>query len=115
MSHGSGAACEQHAKARGVFLRTPSKAKRAARIDAQIRASVIDSDGNVVTAEVLDISKEGCRLRTDAFLRIGETIQIVTEDRVIHPAEVRWALGGEAGAQFIEPVKLDEGGHSPSV
>lgn len=96
-------------------MRTPGKAKRAARIDAQIKASVIDSDGNVVTAEVLDISKEGCRLRTDAFLRIGETIQIVTEDRVIHPAQIRWALGGEAGAQFIEPMQLDDGDHSPRV
>lgn len=96
-------------------MRTPGKIKRAPRIDAKIKATVVDSDGNVVDAQVLDISREGCRLKTDAFLRIGETIQIVTEDKIIHPAQVRWALGGEAGAQFIEPVKLSEGDHTPTV
>nr|WP_294849214.1 PilZ domain-containing protein [uncultured Sphingomonas sp.] len=96
-------------------MRTPGKIKRAPRIDAQIKATVVDSDGNVVAAEVLDISKEGCRLRTEAFLRIGETIQIVTEDKVIHPAQVRWALGGEAGAKFAEPVKLGDDDQGPVI
>lgn len=90
-------------------MRTPGKIKRAVRIDANIKASVIDSDGNVVAAEVLDVSKEGCRLRTDAFLRIGETIQIITDEKIIHPATIRWSLGGEAGAEFIEPVRLPQG------
>lgn len=93
----------------GGVLRTPGKIKRAVRIDANIKASVIDSDGNVVAAEVLDVSKEGCRLRTEAFLRVGETIQIVTPEKVIHPATIRWSLGGEAGAEFIEPVQLPQG------
>lgn len=70
---------------------------------------MIDSDGNVVKVEVTDISREGCRMKTDAFLRIGETIQIITTDQIIHPAQIRWAIGGEAGAQFIEPVSLAEG------
>lgn len=88
--------------------RAPGQTKRAPRIDAEIVANVIDSDGNVVAARILDISREGCRILTDAFLRIGETIQIVTEDKTIHPARIRWALGGEAGAQFVEPVNLPE-------
>ena len=80
--------------------------KRAARVDTHIRATVADSDGETCPVIVTDISREGCRLETDATLTIGEMIEIQIDRYGSYPAQVRWALGNEAGAVFLEPVVL---------
>ncbi len=55
---------------------------------------------------VIDISKEGCRLETDGTLKIGEMVQLQVPKYGTFPAQIRWALGNEAGAVFLEPVFL---------
>lgn len=87
-------------------MRKLSSNERAPRVDTQLLATVTASDGAVVPVTVLDISREGCRLRCDGDLQSGERIAINVERYGSYPAEVRWAKGGEAGAVFLEPVVL---------
>lgn len=87
-------------------MREPGEIKRAPRVDTRYKASLIDSDGGVVPVVVIDISKEGCRLETDGLLKIGEMVQLQVPKYGIFPAQVRWAVGNEAGAVFLEPVSL---------
>ena len=67
---------------------------------------MIDSDGGEHTVLVTDISREGCRLETAELLKIGENVQIEVPKYGTYPAQIRWALGNECGAVFLEPVFL---------
>jgi len=88
-------------------MREPGEIKRAPRVDTRFKASLIDSDGGVVPVLVIDISKEGCRLEADGSLKIGEKVQLKVPKYGTFPAQIRWAVGNEAGAVFLEPVFLD--------
>ncbi len=87
-------------------MREPGIIKRAPRVETHIRGTVADSDGETMAVVVTDISREGCRLETDGTLVIGEKIQLQIDRYGSYPAQVRWALGNEAGAVFLEPVQL---------
>lgn len=87
-------------------MREPGFIKRAPRVDTRFPASLTDSDGHKVPVVVLDISREGCRLETDGSLKIGEKVELEVPKYGNFPAQIRWALGSEAGAVFLEPVFL---------
>ena len=89
-------------------MREPGQIKRAPRIDTSIEAVVTDSDGSTVPVVVIDISSEGCRMETDGSLKIGEKVDLHVGRYGKFPAQIRWALGNEAGAVFLEPVFLPE-------
>jgi hypothetical protein len=89
-------------------MREPGQIKRAPRVDTRFSTKLTDSDGNTIDVTVIDISREGCRLQTtDGLLRIGENVQIEVPKHGTFPAQIRWALGNEAGAVFLEPVFVD--------
>ena len=88
-------------------MREPGHIKRPPRVDTRIETFLTDSDGNRMPVVVIDISQAGCRLETSAMLRIGEKVQIEVPKYGTFPAQVRWALGNEAGAVFLEPVFVD--------
>lgn len=87
-------------------MRRPSNNDRAPRVDTQLPATVTMSDGSVVPVRVLDISREGCRLKGADELHTGDRIAINVDRYGSYPADVRWAKGDEAGAVFVEPVVL---------
>jgi hypothetical protein len=87
-------------------MREPGHIKRAPRVDTHIDAALTDCDGSRMEAVVLDISREGCRLETDGTLKIGEKIELHVPRFGTFAAQVRWAMGNEAGAVFQEPVIL---------
>ena len=87
-------------------MREPGEIKRAPRVDTRFKATLIDSDGGKHSVVVRDISREGCRLETSELLRIGEKVQLEVPKYGTYPAQIRWALGNEAGAVFLEPVIL---------
>lgn len=89
------------------FMREPGFIKRSPRVDINFATTLTDSDGNIVAVKVVDLSRDGCRLETDADLKIGENVRIEVPKYGSFPAQIRWALGNEAGAVFLEPVFLD--------
>jgi hypothetical protein len=88
-------------------MREPGHIKRAARVDTRIETFLTDSDGNRIPVVVIDISRDGCRMETSAMLRISEKVQIEVPKYGTFAAQIRWALGNEAGAVFLEPVFVD--------
>ena len=88
-------------------MREPGHIKRAARVDTRIETFLTDSDGNRMPVVVIDISRDGCRLETSAMLRISEKVQLEVLKYGTFAAQIRWALGNEAGAVFLEPVFVD--------
>ena len=88
-------------------MREPGHIKRAARVDTRVETFLTDSDGNRIPVVVIDISRDGCRMETSAMLRISEKVQIEVPKYGTFAAQIRWALGNEAGAVFLEPVFVD--------
>ena len=85
--------------------RNIGEVKRAKRIDVDHEGWLIDSDGGQAKVRVLDLSADGCRLETDGVLKIGEDVQLRVGRSGDYPAQVRWALGNEAGLKFTGPAQ----------
>lgn len=89
-------------------MRQPGEIKREPRVDTQFRATLIDSTGSEHRVIILDLSKSGFRLRTEEMFRIGEKVSLRTGRYGDVPAQIRWALGEEAGGLFLEKVELGD-------
>lgn len=87
-------------------MREPGFIKRAPRVDTHFQTSLTDSDGGKMPVVVTDISREGCRLETDGSLKIGEQVELEVPKYGTYSAQIRWAMGNQAGAVFLEPVFL---------
>ena len=93
------------------MIKAPKFVPRTPRIDARHPAVLIDSDGNQMPVTVTDLSNRGFRIEAEETLFIGENIKIGEHVhlRVARygdfPAQLRWALGCEAGGLFLEPVQ----------
>ena len=78
--------------------------KRAPRIDLRRRAVLVDSDGGQCEVTILDVSSGGFRLEAPAPPRVGERVTLRVEHGAEFPAQIRWALGNEAGGIFLAAV-----------
>lgn len=87
--------------ARGSETADPS---RELRRNVALEVSVCPAEGDRFEAVVTDISREGCQLRTDAPLKVGDAVVVKHEVLGTLPAEVRWACAGRAGLQFARSL-----------
>lgn len=78
--------------------------KRAPRIDLKRPAVLIDSDGCESAVTILDVSSGGFRLEVSEGSRIGEFVTLRVERGQEFPAQIRWALGSQAGGVFLAGV-----------
>jgi hypothetical protein len=88
-------------------MRTPGEIKRAPRVDLRRPATLISSDGARVEVIILDVSSGGFRLEVSEHLRIGERVTLRGEHGEEFPAQIRWALGEEAGGVFLAPADYE--------
>ena len=59
------------------------------------------ADGTSQTVVITDISRQGCQLRTEVPLRVGETVTLKHDVLGSVSAQVRWACAGRAGLLFL--------------
>lgn len=84
--------------------RVPGYIKRAPRIDLQRPAILIDSDGNEQIVTILDVSSGGFKAQCLETLRIGEVVTLRVDGSGDIQAQIRWALGDQAGGVFLSEV-----------
>jgi len=82
--------------------------KRAPRVDLRRPAILVDSDGRESEVIILDVSSGGFRLEVSDGPRIAEFVTLRVEHGVEFAAQIRWALGDQAGGVFLTPVKLED-------
>ena len=87
-------------------FRDRSQIKRAPRIDTRHEAIVVDTQGRKYAATVLDLSSGGFRVKSEETFKIGEYVAIRVTGYGDFSAQIRWALGGEAGGVFLDPIAL---------
>ena len=90
------------------MARTPGIIKRAPRVDVRRQVMLVNSDGVESPATILDISSGGFRLEISETPRIGEHVSLRVERGEQFPAQIRWALGNEAGGVFLAPINWDQ-------
>ncbi|MDQ3077543.1 MAG: PilZ domain-containing protein [Pseudomonadota bacterium] len=82
--------------------------KRAPRVEGRHDALLVSSDGRQSSVVVLDLSGGGFRIQSDEMLKIGEYVALRVDRYGDFPAQIRWALAGEAGGVFLEPIVLPD-------
>ncbi len=60
----------------------------------------------MIPVTVTNLTAGGFRIEGTEFLRIGEYVGLQVEHYGEFPAQIRWALGTEAGGVFRESVTL---------
>jgi hypothetical protein len=90
------------------MARTPGIIKRAPRVDVRRTVVLINSDGMESAATILDVSSGGFRLEVTETPRIGEHVSLRVEHGEQFPAQIRWALGTEAGGIFLAPINWEQ-------
>ena len=88
-------------------MKDPSFAERPPRVAAMHNAILIDSDGGELPVTITEISAGGFRLRADETLVIGEKVRLRVDKYGDFAAQIRWALGNNAGGAFLERPKVD--------
>jgi PilZ domain-containing protein len=86
------------------MVRPPGIVKRAPRVDIRRAAVLVSADGGEADVVILDISSGGFRLKVEECPKIGEFVTLRVEHGEEFPAQIRWALGAEAGGVFLAPV-----------
>lgn len=89
------------------MVREQGISKRAPRIDLRRPAVMVDSEGREHDVTILDVSSGGFRLETAESPRIGEFVALRVERGEEFQAQIRWALGNEAGGVFLTAVGSD--------
>ncbi len=86
------------------MARIPGFIKRSPRVDLRRPAVLIDAQGAEIAVTVTDVSSGGFRLEVSETPRIGEHVTLRVERGAEYPAQIRWALGKEAGGIFLTHV-----------
>ncbi len=87
-------------------MREIGEIKRGPRVATDLKATMMREGGQELEVIITDISKDGFKLATETPLKIGERIDLRVPKTGDVPAQIRWALGGEAGGVFLAPLPL---------
>jgi hypothetical protein len=83
-------------------------ARRAQRRATDAPSTMRTDGGDPVDVLVLDLSRSGIRIMTDADLGIGQEISIGLAGAGVTRAFVTWARGGEYGCAFERPIGVED-------
>ena len=89
--------------------RYPGHISRKPRVNVAHDATLVMADGSEHLVTITDVSSGGFHLKTDDTLPIGSRVFLRVARYGDFPAQIRWALGSEAGGVFLEPVELPQG------
>ncbi len=86
--------------------RIPGQVPRTHRIEVAHDATLVLADGSEHKVTITDVSSGGFRLQTADTVPIGEHVFLRVPRYGDFPAQIRWALGTDAGGIFLETVNL---------
>ena len=79
---------------------------RRERIPVSHDATLVTEQGVEHSVTITDVSTGGFRLHSEVTLPIGEHVVLRVERYGDFPAQIRWALGPDAGGVFLQPINL---------
>jgi hypothetical protein len=85
-----------------------SDRRRAARLPVELDAKMRELGANGVEARVVNISERGFMAVSDARFEVGSRVWLMLPGRGRANAVVKWTAGDKLGAEFAEPISLDD-------
>ena len=95
-------------KARIAEIPAPNDRRRAPRLPVEIDARVRELGAIGVEARVLNISERGFMAESDGRFEVGSRVWLMLPGRDRANALVKWTAGDRLGAEFAEPITLDD-------
>jgi hypothetical protein len=82
--------------------------RRAHRLPIEIDATVRELGANGIEARVLNISESGFMAQSEGSFEVGSRVWLMLPGRGRANAVVKWIAGDKLGAEFAEPISLDD-------
>ena len=82
--------------------------RRNHRLPIELEATVRELGANGIEARVLNISEHGFMAQTEGAFEVGSRVWLMLPGRGRANAVVRWIAGDKLGAEFAEPISLDD-------
>jgi hypothetical protein len=95
-------------KARMGETADPRDRRQSPRVKVELDVTMRELGANGVEARVLNISEHGFMAATEGLFEVGARIWLMLPGRERANAIVKWTAGDRLGAQFAEPISLDE-------
>ena len=86
----------------------PADRRRHVRHPVDIEARVRELGANGVEARILNISESGFMAETDGCFEVGARVWLMLPGRERANALVKWTAGDKIGAEFAEPISLED-------
>jgi hypothetical protein len=80
--------------------------RRERRATLNCDAVLTEDDGFTLDVVVVDVSKDGFRLRSVAELDLGSKVSLQRKNVAPVRCEIRWSCGHEAGGIFLDPITI---------
>src|SRR6476659_7985101 len=85
-----------------------SDRRQASRLPVELEAKMRELGASGVEAKVLNISERGFMAATDAHFEVGSRVWLMLPGRDRANAVVKWIAGDKIGAEFAEPISVDD-------
>ena len=85
-----------------------SDRRRASRLPVELEARMRELGASGVEAKVLNISESGFMATTDARFEVGSRVWLMLPGRDRANAVIKWTAGDKIGAEFAEPISIDD-------
>ena len=82
--------------------------RRNQRLPIELDATVRELGANGIEARVLNISEHGFMAESEGAFEVGSRVWLMLPGRGRANAVVRWIAGDKLGAEFAEPISLDD-------
>jgi hypothetical protein len=86
----------------------PRDRRQSPRIKVELDVTVRELGASGVEARVLNISEHGFMAEADGRFEVGSRVWLMLPGRERANAIVKWTAGDRLGAQFAEPISLDD-------
>lgn len=94
-------------KARIANAVDPADRRRSSRVAVEIDARVRELGSEGSEARVVNMSDTGFMAESNGSFEVGSRVWLILPGRDRASAIVRWTAGNKLGAEFAEPVSLD--------
>ena len=85
-----------------------SDRRQSTRFDVELDARVRELGSEGIEARILNISESGFMAQVESLFDVGTRVWLMLPGRDRANAVVKWIAGDKIGAEFAEPISLDD-------
>lgn len=82
--------------------------RRHARVPVELEAKMRELGASGVEAKILNISQSGFMAVAEGHFEVGTRVWLMLPGRDRANAVIKWTVGDKLGAEFAEPINLDD-------